>query len=199
MVRVLPQPAAGAPDAAQARTPSPAETAPVLPPSASRTAAPLAENAAGLPAYGESRFPYAILSAHFRSVVSARRGVANLLQREIPAYIVRVEIAPDDIWYRLLAGYYPTETAARRAIETYGLSGALAKKAPYANLVGLFASEAAYDRQRRALEAKGFFPYGIPSESGTYLFVGAFYTREGARTQQRRLLRQGIASRIVTR
>ena len=104
------------------------------------------------------------------------------------------------IWYGVFSGYYVDSKAARAAIVNFKLDGALPKPTRYANWVGAFPDRKNLEASVAELAALGFSSYVVADGTDIdQLYVGAFYTREGAADQSASLKNAGIDSRIVER
>ena len=141
------------------------------------------------------RHPYSILLAHFRKLSTVEAIIAEYKIKGFDPFWVK-----DGIWYRVLCGNYTDGEQARRVIAEFHLEDVLAEPTRYATWVAGFAGEQALAQKRAELTDMGFSSYVIQDDAGNgHLYVGAFYTVEGARNQHTKLKNAGVDSRIVER
>ncbi|MCF8050001.1 MAG: HD-GYP domain-containing protein [Desulfobacterales bacterium] len=77
---------------------------------------------------------------------------------------------------------------------------AVVKRTPFAALVGTYLNSGKAAAELDRLQSLGYSPYLIEQENGgIHLWVGAFYTRQGAEEQIAELLAKGVKSRVVER
>jgi cell division protein FtsN len=104
------------------------------------------------------------------------------------------------IWYRVFAGYFKTMQEAEEKIERLNLKNALVKKTRFATLIGTYSSEDETNSKIRSLMETEYSPYTVLGKTGDFrLYLGAFYTKEGAETQCLELISKGISCEIVER
>lgn len=152
----------------------------------------------GLPEAG--RYPYSILLAHYRILSEAKAEIAEYKARGIDPYWTKIDLGEDGVWFRIFNGNYSDRAQARMAIKKFNLEGAFVKRTRYATWVAGFADRRALAQKRAELTDMGFSPYVIQDDEGTgQLYVGAFYTAEGAQDQYASLKKAGVDSRIVER
>lgn len=137
--------------------------------------------------------PYSILLETYDNAENARKGLAFYQGRGLQAFTVRVDLGGDGIKHRLFAGSFATAEEARAMIASHRLSGKMVKRTPFTAMVGVFDQAAAMDEAKRKAAAAGLAAYSIGAAGGpAHLFVGAFYTQEGAERQCRDLQAAGL-------
>lgn len=149
-------------------------------------------------AYKARMYPYAIHTASFQSLETAREESANY-RRGFQAYLVRSDLGKKGVWYRLFMGHFPNATAALDAIKKYHLSGALVGRTRYACLVGSYPTAAQADATARQLIGKGFLPYAIAIDTSYHLFVGAHPSRAAAEALLMDLSKNGFPCDLIER
>lgn len=146
------------------------------------------------------RYPYSILLAQHRRLSDVRKSMAFLKAKDLEPFWVKVDLGAVGIWYRVFYGYYADSKTAKAAIGQLKLVGALPKPARYANWVGAFPDRKDLDTRVAELSGLGFSTYVVADGTDIdQLYVGAFYTREGAAGQSASLKSAGIDSIIVER
>jgi len=145
-------------------------------------------------------YPYSILLASFRGPEGAKETVARYSERGLAPYWIKVNLGDGGIWYRVFAGYFKTMQEAEEKIERLNLENALVKKTRFAALIGTYSSEDETNSKIRSLMETEYSPYAILGKTGDFrLYLGAFYTKEGAETQCLELISKGISCEIVER
>ncbi|MBI9082872.1 MAG: HD domain-containing protein [Desulfobacterales bacterium] len=144
-------------------------------------------------------FPFSIKFASHNNKMSAEKEVKALETAGIPAHWVKVNLGKDGIWYRVFSGCFEDIDSAERYIAERSIDGVRVKKTGYSTLTGSFTDKAMAERNLKELRQKGFSPYLAEMEATFHVFVGAFYTPEGAADQHSELLVYGIENRIVQR
>ncbi|MCK4788207.1 MAG: SPOR domain-containing protein, partial [Desulfobacteraceae bacterium] len=133
-------------------------------------------------------YPYSVLLASYRVVKNAQRALAIYREIGLSVFWVRVDLGDDNVWYRVFTGHFRGREEAEAFIKEKGLVEARSKKIRYANLVGVYTSENALNAKLLELSRLGYCQYIIKGIKGTsQLYVGAFYTRQGAETQRSEL------------
>ena len=137
--------------------------------------------------------PYSILLETYDNAENARKGMAFYQDRGLQAFAVRVDLGGDGIKHRLFAGSFATAEEARAVIAHYRLSGKMAKRTPFTAHIGVFDQAQALEEAKRKAAAAGLTAYSLGAAGGpAHLFVGAFYTREGAIRQCREIEAAGL-------
>jgi cell division septation protein DedD len=145
-------------------------------------------------------YPYSIKLTYFRSRKDAEKSLAVYRAKGFSPYWVKVNVGDQGVWYRVFAGYFEDIAGAEEIIKTHKLHGALVKKTAFATLIGTYRSELEVNTQIQQISEQGFSPYVVKgTNSEMYLYVGAFYTRRGAKEQYADLLASGIESKVVER
>jgi len=128
-----------------------------------------------------------------------KKRVARYRKQGLFAYFVKVELH-NGIWYRIFAGHFQDRKQAKRFKEEHGLTRGVVKRTKYANLIDTYKSPDALEDRIQALVELGYSPYVIKGHHGkSLLFVGTFYTKEGAETQYHDLKSHGVENRVVER
>lgn len=144
--------------------------------------------------------PYSILLETYDNAENARKGLAFYQGKGLQAFTVRVDLGGDGIKHRLFAGSFATAEEARAMIASHRLSGKMVKRTPFTALVGVFDQAAAMDEAKRKAAAAGLAAYSVGAAGGpAHLFVGAFYTQEGAERQCRDLQAAGLPCTVTLR
>ena len=145
-------------------------------------------------------YPYSIIVASCRLNKSAQEVVTQYRKKGLIAYIVKVDLDSNGLWWRVFTGQYKNRDEALKAKKEFNLKDSLIKKTPYTNLVGIFNSEEQSVAMAQRVEKLGFSPYIIRAQDDTWrLVTGAFFTRDGAKPQKDELAAKGIQSQIVER
>ncbi|MFC1826143.1 HD domain-containing phosphohydrolase [Thermodesulfobacteriota bacterium] len=145
-------------------------------------------------------YPYSIKLTYFRSREKAEKALVVYREKGLAPYWVKVKLGDQGIWYRVFAGYFEDIPQAEEIIKTLGLKGALVKETKFASLIGSYQSETDLNSRIQQILKLGFSPYVVKGAEGKfYLYVGAFYTRKGAKDQYNDLLAAGIESKVVER
>jgi len=146
------------------------------------------------------RYPYSILLASHRRLRTARKSVNILKAKGLEPFWVKLDLEIGGLWYGVFHGYYADYKAAQAAIVQLKLDGALPKITRYANWVGAFPARKNLDTRVAELSDLGFSTYVVADGTDVnQLYVGAFYTREGAVDQSASLKSAGVESSIVER
>jgi len=142
-------------------------------------------------------YPYTLRLASYRLPEHAREGVAYYKKKDLSPYIMGGGMGKK-MWWNVYTGHYKTEMEALRAKKENKLSKAILREMHYANFIDFFPSEDKMSDMCRRLEALGYVPCVIRTESDTLqLFAGMFITREAAEEQNRKLRADDIRSQLV--
>jgi len=145
-------------------------------------------------------YPYSIKLTYFRSREKAEKVLTVYREQGLSPYWVKVKLGDQGIWYRVFAGYFEDIAQAEEIIKALYLKGALVKKTRFASLIGSYQSERDLNSRIQQILKQGFSPYVVKGANGEfYLYVGAFYTRKGAKDQYNDLLAAGIKNKVVER
>ena len=145
-------------------------------------------------------YPYSILLDSFRDPEGAKKAVGRYKERGLNSYWVKVDLGDGGIWYRVFGGFFKTMQAAEEKIQRFNLENALVRKTRFATLIGTYSSEDETNSKIRSLMETEYSPYAILGKTGDFrLYLGAFYTKEGAETQCLELISKGIFCEIVER
>jgi cell division septation protein DedD len=147
----------------------------------------------------EVTYPFSLFLGSVPHLDQAEQGVSKYRNSGLPVYYTEVVLSKG-IWYRLYAGIFESEAQAEAYKKEKGLEGAEVKETPFANLVGVFSSQANLEGKIQSLKGLGFSPYVIKEADGKQrLLVGAFYSEDRARRQYDELKSKGIENQIVER
>ncbi|MCU0564740.1 MAG: SPOR domain-containing protein [Desulfobacterales bacterium] len=200
-----------APAVAEGATPAetkPAETvtaAPAPPPPAPPAApvvavpAPPAPKPAVKASSGPARTPFSLLLASCQDRRNAEAALADFRRTGLAPHIVQTDLGPKGVWWRTLAGAYPSLEEAMAARRGAGLANAVPVRTPYANLVMEFGSEPEAAAAAAELARKGLWPYTIRKGASVQLMIGAFQDQAAAESQRRELEAAGVTARTVQR
>jgi hypothetical protein len=115
-------------------------------------------------------------------------------------YWARVDFEEKGLWFRVFTGQFRNREDAERFAQEHGLKQATAKKTAYANLIGIYSQVRQLEERTRKLSGLGYSPYVIRERSGrSRLFVGAYVTEAGAKSQYQVLKSSGVESQVVER
>jgi hypothetical protein len=194
-------------DAKPAETkPAEAVTAEPAPPAPAPPAAPVA--AAPAPAVakpavktspGPVRTPFSLLLASCQDRRNAEAAVADFRRTGLAPHIVRTDLGPKGVWWRTLAGAYPSLEEAMAAKRGPALAHAVPVRTPYANLVEEFGSEPEAAAAAAELARKGLSLYTVRKGASVQLMVGAFQDQAAAESQRREMEALGVTARTVQR
>lgn len=149
----------------------------------------------------EDAYPFSILLETFDQKSNAQQAITGYRQqRGIAAFWVKVDLGVAGVKHRLFSGTFPSEAAARSFLARHHLSGKIIKRTPYASEVGVFHDKKELAAVFAKTKEAGTFPYILGTASGQFhLFVGAFYTADGAENQCRALLAKGLPCKATRR
>jgi type II secretory pathway predicted ATPase ExeA/cell division protein FtsN len=143
-------------------------------------------------------YPYSVLLSSYRDLEDAQRALKIYRKMGLSGFWVKVNLGDDNLWYRVFTGHFKEREEAEAFIKEKGLVEARSKRIRYANLVGVYTSENDLNAKLLELSRLGYCPYVIEGISGeSQLYVGAFYTKQGAETQHSELLASGIQCKVV--
>ena len=185
---------------AQTVTAAPAPPPPA-PPAAPVVAAPPppAQKPAVKDAPGPARTPFSLLLASCQDRRNAEAVLADFRRTGLAPHIVQTDLGSKGVWWRTLAGAYPSLEEAMAARRGAGLANAVPVRTPYANLVMEFGSEPEAAAAAAELVRKGLSPYTVRKGASVQLMIGAFQDQAAAERQRRELEAAGVAARTVQR
>jgi cell division septation protein DedD len=145
--------------------------------------------------------PYSLQLCSCRAVESAQHSLADFKSEGLDVYLVKVRLAGDHgTWWRVYTGQYQTLDEALTAKKNLGLSDAIAKKTPFANLIGEYTSLDQTRTEQDRLMTLGFSPYVLTDPDNVFrLFVGAYTRKTQAERQAHELESMGLISQSVVR
>jgi len=145
-------------------------------------------------------YPYSLHLVSHNSLEMAKRAISDFGEKGILPYLSRVDLDEKGIWYRIFTGYFKDKKEAERFRQEHGLVGANITKTLYTNLIGTYSNKDELEKEIISLKELGYFPYTIKYDDGRQrLFVGAFFTIEGAEKQYHHLRSKGIQNKVATR
>ena len=148
-----------------------------------------------LPAHADT-LAWTVQLAAFGTLPKALAFADGVRVGDVGTFVTPVPLGRRTVWYRVLAGPYPSREAAAAARALLWRRGAVPAgrgdllRAPYSLAL---AAPVDGDRLRR------FGVSALPAPPGAPTFVGAFETPEQATLTQTRLRRAGISASLVTR
>jgi hypothetical protein len=147
-----------------------------------------------------SSYPYSIYLGAYKTLNRAKRAVVIHQDQGLSPYWVKVDLGDKGVWYRIFEGHFTSQEAAEAFVREKRLEEAEVKRTRYTNLIGVYSTTEDLRSRSFALLERGYCPYVIQESNGDIaLYAGAFYTREGAETQHRELVSQGIQNQVVSR
>jgi hypothetical protein len=177
--------------------PSVARAAPAAPPPP-----PQAETAKPLEKAGAEggAAPFSILLSSCSVRQNAVAGLPAYRKAGLTPYIVQTDLGAKGTWWRILTGSFKSLKEASQAKKALNLTDAVVVKTPFADLVGVYPSEAGAAEMSARLGKLGHFPYTVKGpKNSVQLMVGAFPAKPAAEKLQRDLAAQGIASQVIQR
>lgn len=144
-------------------------------------------------------YPYSVFLYAFSKLNEAKRAVSACRVRGLVAYYVKTDLQEKGILFRVFLGHFRGYEEAKRFLKEKGLKGDI-KRTQYVNLVGAYSNAQDLEKKKKQLEELGFSPYVIAGpEEKSRLFVGAFFTQEGAERHRQYLRSAGIEGEVVRR
>jgi cell division septation protein DedD len=148
----------------------------------------------------EGNYPFSILLETLDELTTAQQAIALYRKQGLASFWVKVNLGNTGIKYRLFTGMFATEAAAQTFITQHRLTGKLAKSTSYAARIGVFRDKKELAVAFVKTSEAGTFPYILGTENGPFfLYVGAFYTLDGAESQCRELTAKGLPCKAVPR
>jgi SPOR domain len=148
----------------------------------------------------EGSYPFSILLETFDERANAEKAITIYLKRGITSFWVKVDLGNSGVKYRLFAGTFSSEAAAQAFRARHHLNAQRVKNAPFAACIGVFHDKKTLSTAFVDTAAAGAFPYILGTKGGPFiLYVGAFYTADGAENQCRELVDKGLPCKAVPR
>ena len=144
-------------------------------------------------------YPYSVLISTFRTFENAKKAIGIYKKKGLLTYWVKVDLGDRGIWYRVFTGFFMDGKSAELFIKTKHIAGARAKRTKYAVLVGKYSSDKEIEAQKDRFTKLGYSPYIINKNKERLLYVGAFFTEEGAIEQRSELISSGIQCQVTER
>jgi len=151
--------------------------------------------------YQSGSFRFSIYLGSFISKERAEKAITQYTQKGLSPFWVKVNLIDKGIWYRLYTGYFNEYEEAQSFIQENQLADAEIKKTAYGNFIGSYKTSDDAETMMETIKDLGYSPYEIKDQNTniSFLFVGAFMTKEGAEEQNNELLSNGIHSQVVKR
>ncbi len=147
-----------------------------------------------------SPHPYSVLLATFHSRKKAEHALRVYAEQGLETYYVKVKLGRKGVRYRVFAGSFKDREEALALVREKNLQQVAPRKTSYACLIDTSSKEEALDPKIESLKRLGHSPYVVNKDDGRYyLYVGAFYTEQGATSQLAELNSQRIPSQVVER
>jgi cell division septation protein DedD len=147
-----------------------------------------------------SPYPYSLLLATFLSRSRAERALRIYAEQGLETYYVKVNLGRKGVRYRVFAGSFKDREEALTLVRAKNLQQVAPRKTSYACLIEQSSTEEVLDPKIESLRRLGHSPYVVNKDDGRYyLYVGAFYTEQGATSQLAELRSQRISSQVVER
>lgn len=144
--------------------------------------------------------PFSILLETLSQHSNAQQAISFYKKKGLTCYWVKVSLDDEGDKYRLFTGAFATEAEAKNALAKHHLTGKSVKKTPYAARIGIFSNKEELATTYKKTAATGVVPYVLgTADENFFLFVGAFYTAEGANSQCRELVDKGLPCQAVSR
>jgi cell division septation protein DedD len=144
-------------------------------------------------------YPYSVLISTFRTFENAKKAIGIYKKKGLLPYWVKVDLGDRGIWYRVFTGFFKDGKSAELFIKTKHIAGARAKRTKYAVIVGKYSSDKEIEAQKDRFTELGYSPYIINKNKERLLYVGAFFTEEGAIEQRSELISSGIQCQVAER
>ena len=148
---------------------------------------------------GVESYPYSVLLSTFRTLENAQKGMDIFKKKGLSTYWVKVDLGDRGTWYRVFTGFFKDFKDAVLFIKTRHIAGAIAKKTQYTVLLGKYSSEKEIEAEAKRIRNLGYSPYIINKNSERLLYIGAFFTEEGAIEQRSELISRGVQCRVAER
>ena len=144
--------------------------------------------------------PYSLQLCSCRAVESAQHSLAGFKEKGLDVYLVKVTLDGGGTWWRVYTGQYETLDDALAAKKSLELSDAIAKKTPFASLIGEYTSADKARIEQERLVGLGLSPYVLKDNDTLYrVFVGAYTRKSQVEKQALELETMGLISQSVFR
>ena len=145
--------------------------------------------------------PYTLQLSSCRKLKSAQNSMNDYRKSELDVYLAKIQLSgKGGTWWRVFTGQYQTLKDAQEKKRELGLSEAIVKKTPYANLIGEYTSLDELRIEQERLTALGLYSYINETPNDTYrLLVGAYTRKAQAEKQALELNSMGLISQAITR
>jgi cell division septation protein DedD len=144
-------------------------------------------------------YPYSVLLSTFKTLENAKKGIDIYKKKGFSTYWTKVDLGDRGEWYRVFTGFFKDFKDANLFIKTRHIAGAIAKKTQYTVLLGKFSSEKEIETEAKKIRNLGYSPYIINKNSERLLYIGAFFTEEGAIEQRSELIARGVQCHVAER
>jgi cell division septation protein DedD len=144
-------------------------------------------------------YPYSVLLSTFRTLENAKKGMDIFKKKGLSTYWVKVDLGDRGTWYRVFTGFFKDFKDANLFIKTRHIAGAIAKKTQHTVLLGKYSSDEEVEGEAKKIRNLGYSPYIIDKNSERLLYIGAFFTEEGAIEQRSELIARGVQCHVAER
>ena len=146
-------------------------------------------------------FPYTLQLSSCRNLKSAQSLTNDFRKSDLDVYFAKIYLGKKGgTWWRVFTGQYQTLEDARDKKRELGLSEAIIKKTPYANMIGEYASMDELRIEQERIAALGLSSYVNETPNKTYrLLIGAYTRKAQAEQQALELKSMGLMSQSITR
>jgi hypothetical protein len=148
----------------------------------------------------EGHYPFSILLATLDKQANAENAITLYRKQGLASFWLKVNLGISGVKYRLFTGMFSSEASAQTFLTQHRLTGKPIKNASYASRIGVFRDKKELAMVFVKTAGAGVFPYILATENGPFfLYVGAFYTPDGAESQCRELVARGLSCQAVPR
>lgn len=145
-------------------------------------------------------YPFTVLLDTYSEKERAVEGVQLYQAQGITSHWVRVNLGSKGIWYRLFSGFFQNQADGNAYLAAHNMTEKVLKMARFSSLIGKYKDKSSLAGDIALVEQGGAMPVVIGTKNGELiLFVGAFYTRQGAEDQCAALVSTGLKCRPVER
>ena len=146
-------------------------------------------------------YPYTLQLSSCRNLKSAQSLMNDFRKSELDVYLAKIYLGEKGgTWWRVYTGQYHTLEDALDKKRELGLSEAIVKKTPYANLIGEYASMDELRIEQERIATLGLSSYVNETPNKTYrLLIGAYTRKRQAEQQALELKSMGLMSQSITR
>ena len=144
-------------------------------------------------------YPFSILLETFDLRETAINAVQLYKEKGINTYLVKVDLGSKGIKYRLFTGAFTDQENAESYAQQKGLADKPVKMTRFSALLDTANQSEDINSLLETAKKAETMPYLLCTGGRQYIFVGAFYTITGAKTQCDKLADIGLSCRPVVR